>query len=325
MHVARRRFLTLVAGAAALPAVPPIAHAQAYPTRPIRIVVGFPAGLAPDIIARLVGQALSERLAQPVVIENRPGAASNIGAADVSRAPPDGHTLLLTVPTNTISQTLYPNLGFDFLRDLAPVAGLARSVFLLVVNPAVPAATVPELIAYAKANPGKINMASSGIGTMVHLAGELFKMMTGIDMVHVPYRTTGAALADMLSGQAQVMFDNPISSIALIQSGKLRVLAVTTATRLEVLPNTPTVGDFVPGYAASGWQGLGAPKNTPAEIVDKLNKEINAALMDPKIKMRLAELGVPVFATSANEFSKFIAEETEKWAKVIKFAGIKAE
>ena len=325
MKLPRRKFLHLAAGATILPSLPPTARAQAYPTRPVRIIAGFPPGGSVDIVARLIGQWLSERLGQPFVIENRPGAGSNIGTEAAAKATPDGYTLLLTSSANFINATLYERLNFDFIRDIAPVGCLAQIPNVMEVSPSFPARTVPEFIAYAKANPGKINMASSGIGTMVHLAGELFKMMTGIDMVHVPYRTTGAALADMLSGQAQVMFDNPISSIALIQSGKLRVLAVTTATRLEVLPNTPTVGDFVPGYAASGWQGLGAPKNTPAEIVDKLNKEINAALMDPKIKMRLAELGVPVFATSANEFSKFIAEETEKWAKVIKFAGIKAE
>jgi tripartite-type tricarboxylate transporter receptor subunit TctC len=289
------------------------------------VIVGYGPGSGADVAARIIGQWLTDRLGQPFTIENRPGAGSTIGTEMVTRANPDGYTLHFTTVANAIAPSLYSNLSYNFIRDIVPIASISLLPNVMEVNPSVPTKTVREFIAYAKANPGKINMASSGIGTMVHLAGELFKMMTGIDMVHVPYRTTGAALADMLSGQAQVMFDNPISSIALIQSGKLRALAVTTATRLEVLPDTPTVGDFVPGYAASGWQGLGAPKNTPAEIVDKLNKEINVALMDSKIKMRLAELGVPVFATSPTEFSKFIAEETEKWAKVIKFAGIKAE
>src|SRR5262249_25143416 len=321
MHVARRRFLTLVAGAAALPAVPPIAHAQAYPTRPIRIVVGFPAGLAPDIIARLVGQALSERLAQPVVIENRPGAAGNIGAGDVSRAPPDGYTLLLTVPTNTISQTLYPNLGFDFLRDIAPVAGLARSVFLLVVNPAVPAATVPELIAYAKANPGKLNLATPGVGSTPHVFAEMLKMMTGIEMQHVPYR--GSIHPDLLSGQVQLTFVTIASSVAYIRDGKLRALGVTTATRAQALPDVPAIGESLPGFDASSWYGVGAPRSTPTAIIAKLDQEIEAVISDEKMKSRFVNLGIDPMFMAAAAFAGFVADEAEKWGKVVKFAGIK--
>ena len=321
MQLARRRFLHLVAGAAALPVMPPIAHAQAYPTQPIRIVVGFTPGLAPDIIGRLVGQALSERLAQPVVIENRPGAASNIGAGEVIRAPPDGYTLLLTVPTNTISQALYPNLGFDFLRDIAPVAGLARSVFLLVVNPAVPAATVSELIAYAKANPGKLNLASPGVGSTPHVFAEMLKMMTGIDIQHVPYR--GSIHPDLLSGQVQLSFVTIASSIAYIRDGKLRALGVTTATRAPALPEVPPIGDSVPGYEASSWYGLVAPKNTPASVIAKLDKESEAVISDEKMKVRFISLGIDPMFMAAAEFGKFIVDEAEKWGKVVKFAGIK--
>jgi tripartite-type tricarboxylate transporter receptor subunit TctC len=320
MRLARRRFLHLVAGAAALPAMPPIAHAQAYPTRPIRIVVGFPAGYAPDIIARLVGQALSERLAQPAVIENRPGAASNIAAADVARAPPDGHTLLVAVPTNTISQTLYPNLGFDFLRDIAPVAGLARSAFVLVVNPAVPAPTVPELIAYAKTNPGKLNLATPGVGSTPHVFAEMLKMMTGIVMQHVPYR--GSIYPDLLSGQVQLSFVSIASSVAYIRDGKLRALGVTTTTRAQMLPDVPAIGESVPGFEASSWYGVGAARGTPAAIIATLDREIEAVISDENMKARFAGVGIDPMFMAAVEFAKFIADEAEKWGKVVKFAGI---
>src|SRR5215470_18690647 len=269
MPFARRRFLRLAAGAAALPAMPRIAHGQAYPTRPLRIIVGFPAGIAPDIIARLVGQSLSERLAQPVIVENRPGAASNIGVGVVVKSPPDGYTLLMAVSTNTINHTLYPSLGFDFLRDIAPVAGVARSVFLLVVHPAVPAATVPELIAYAKANPRKINFATPGVGSVPHVFGEMLKMMTGIEMQHVPYR--GNIYPDLLSGEVQATFVTIASSVAYIRDGKLRALGVTTATRAPALPDVPAIGDAVPGYEASSWYGFGAPSGTPTADIAKLD------------------------------------------------------
>ena len=282
MKLPRRQFLHLAAGAAALPAVSRIAWAQAYPTRPVRIIVGFAAGGAADIIARLIGQWLSERLGQPFVIENRPGAGSNIATEAVVRAPPDGYTLLLVGTANAINATLYDKLNFNFIRDIAPVAGIIRVPNVMVVNPSVPAKTVPEFIAYAKANPGKINMASGGIGTAAHVSGELFKMMAGVDMVHVPYRGAAPALTDLLGGQVQVMFASMPSSIEHIRAGKLRALAVTTATRSEALPDIPTVGEFVPGYEASAWYGVGAPKDTPAEIVDKLNKEINAASPIPR-------------------------------------------
>jgi tripartite-type tricarboxylate transporter receptor subunit TctC len=321
MQLARRRFLRLAAGAAALSAVPLPAHARAYPTQPIRIVVGFPAGYAPDIIARLVGQALSERLAQPVVIENRPGAASNIAAADVARAPPDGYTLLLAVPTNTISQTLYPNLGFDFRRDIAPVAGLARSPFVLIVNPGVPAATVVEFIAYAKANPSKLNLATPGVGSTPHVFAEMLKMITGIEVQHVPYR--GSVYPDLLSGQVQFSFVSIASSVAYIRDGKLRALGVTTATRAPALPDVPAIGESVPGYEASSWYGVGAPKNTPAAIVATLDQEIEAVISDENIKARFVSVGIdPMFMAPA-EFGTFIVEEAEKWGKVVKFAGIK--
>jgi tripartite-type tricarboxylate transporter receptor subunit TctC len=321
MQLARRRFLHLAAGAVALPVVPRIARAQAYPTRPVRIVVGFPAGLAPDTIARLVGQALSERLAQPVIIENRPGAGSNIGVEVVVKAPPDGYTLLLAVPTNTINQTLYPNLGFDFLRDIAPVAGFGRTVFTLVVNPAVPAGTVAELIDYAKANPGKINIASPGIGTLPHVFGEMFKMMTGVNMQHVPYR--GNLYPDLLSGQVQVCFLTIISSLAYIRDGKLRALGVTTATRAQALPDVRPIGESVPGFEASGWYGFGVPKSTPAAIIAKLDKETEAVISDEKMKARFVGMGVEPMFMGATEFAKFIGDEAEKWGKVVKFVGMK--
>jgi tripartite-type tricarboxylate transporter receptor subunit TctC len=323
MKLPRRRFLQLAAGAAALPALSRIAKGQTYPTRPVRLIAPFPPGGVADILARLLGQWLSERLGQPFVNENRPGAGGNIGTEAVVRAPPDGYTLLLVGAPNAISATLYDKLAFNFVRDIGPVGGITRSPNVMEVNPLFPAKTVPEFIAYAKANPGKIDMASPGNGTAAHFAGELFKMMAGVNMLHVPYRGSGPALVDLLGGQVQVMFDPMPSSIEHIRAGKLRPLAVTTATRSEALPNLPTVGDFVPGYEASGWFGLGVPKITPAEIVDKLNKEINVGLANPKLKAQLADLGGTVLPGSAADFGKLIAEETEKWAKVVKFSGAK--
>jgi tripartite-type tricarboxylate transporter receptor subunit TctC len=323
MKLPRRKFLRLAAGAAALPAVSHFAWAQTYPTRPVRLVVGFPPGGGTDIIARLIGQWLSERLGQQVVVENRPGAGSNIATEGVVRAAADGYTLLLVSAAHAINATLYDRLNYNFLRDIAPVAGVIRVPNLMEVNPSLPPKSVPEFIAYAKANPGKVNYASGGNGTAQHLAGELFKIMTGVDMVHVPYRGDAPALTDLIGGQVQVMFGNMPSSIEHIRAGKLRPLAVTTAARSEALPDLPPVGDFVPGYEASTWQGLGAPGNTPAEIVDKLNKEINAALSDPKIKARLADLGGTVLSGSPADFGRLIADEAEKWGKVIRAANIK--
>ena len=325
MKLPRRRFLHLAAGAAALPALSRIARAQTYPSRPVRWVVPFPPGGVTDIVARLISQWLSERLGQPFVIENRPGAGGNIGAEAVVKAAPDGYTLYLSSSPNAISATLYDNLNFNFIRDIAPVASISISPLVMEVNPSVPAKTVPEFVAYAKANSGKLNMASNGNGTTSHLAGELFKMMTGINMLHVPYRGAAPALTDLIGGQVQVMFDVMASSIEHIRAGKLRALAVTTATRSEALPDVPNVGEFLPGFEASAWQGVGVPKNTPTEIVDRLNKEMNAALADPKIKARLADLGNIWLALSPADFGKHIAAETEKWAKVIQFAGIKPE
>jgi tripartite-type tricarboxylate transporter receptor subunit TctC len=321
----RRQVLHLAAGAAALPFAPQIAQAQAYPTRPVRMVAPFAAGGPADILARLIGQWLSERLGQPFVIENRPGAAGNIGTEAVVKSPPDGYTLLLTGTPNTINATLYDKLNFNFIRDIAPVAGIVRFPLVMAVHPSVPSKTVPEFIAHAKANPGKINMASGGIGATPHVAGELFQMMTGVRMIHVPYRGAAPALTDLLAGQVQVYFANTVASIEYIRAGKLRPLAVTTATRSEALPDIPTVGEFVLGYEASGWSGIGSPKNTPSQIVDKLNTEINAGLADPNMKARLADLGGTVLAGSPADFGKLIAEETEKWGKVVKFTGIKAE
>jgi tripartite-type tricarboxylate transporter receptor subunit TctC len=325
MKFPRRQFLHLAAGAAALPAVSRFAWAQAYPSRPVRVIVGFPAGGTVDTFARMMGQWLSERLGQPSVIENRLGAAGNIATEAVVRAPPDGYTLLMVNPPNAINATLYEKLNYNFIRDIAPVAGIIRVPNVMVVNPSFPAKTVPEFIAYAKANPGKINMASAGNGTSIHVSGELFKMMTGVNMVHVPYRGGPPALTDLIGGQVQVMFDNITTSIEYIRAGKLRPLAVTTATRWEGLPDVPTVSDFVPGYEASSWSGIGVPRNTPAEIIDKLNKEINAALADARMKTRLADLGGTVLPGSPADFGKFIAEETEKWAKVVKFSGAKPD
>jgi tripartite-type tricarboxylate transporter receptor subunit TctC len=325
MKLPRRNFLHLAAGAAALPAVSRIAWAQSYPSRPVRIVAPTAPGGAPDILARLIGPWLSGRLGQQFVVENRPGGGTNIGTEAVVRAPPDGYTLLLVSTTSTINATLYDRLNFDFLRDIAPVAGIIRQPMVMVVNPSFPAKTVPEFTAYAKANPGKINLGSPGIGSPGHVAGELFKMMAGVDLVHVPYRGGGPVMTDLLGGQVQVLFGSTSLTIEQIRADKLRPLAVTTATRWEGLPDLPTVGELLPGFEASAWGGLGAPRNTPAKIIDTLNKEINAALADPTMKARLADLGGAVLPGSPAEFGKLIADETEKWAKVIKFAGIKAE
>ena len=325
MKLPRWQFLHLAAGAAALPATSRFAWAQAYPARPVRLVVGFPAGGAADITARLIGQWLQERLGQPFIIENRPGAGSNIATEAVVRAPADGYTLLLVATPNAINATLYDKLSFNFIRDIAPVASTHRSPLVVVVNPSVPAKTVPEFIAYLRANRGKINMASAGIGSPGHVAGELFKMLAGVDLVHVPYRGSAPALPDLFSGQVQVMF-NPVQElIEHIKAGRLRSLAVTTETRQAVLPDIPTMGEFVAGYAASGWAGIGAPRNTPVEIIERLNGAMNAGLADPRISGRLVDLGVAPMSLTPSEFEKFVVEETEKWAKVIKFAGIKAE
>ena len=319
----RRRVLHLAAGAAVLPVVSRVAGAQAYPSRPVRIVVPFPAAGLSDIVTRLVGQWLSERLGTPFIIENRPGAGSNLGTEVVVNAPPDGYTLLNLSSANATNATIYEKLNFNFIRDIAPVASLVRFPYVLEVSPSVPVKTVPELIAYAKANPGKLSIASAGTGTPAHIAGELFKQTTGIDMVHVPYRCAALALTDLIGGQVQVMIDNMAASLEHIRAGRLRALAVTTATRLEPLPDLPTVGEFVPGFEASSMNGLGAPKRTPAEIVDKLNKEINAALADPKIKARIADLGLTPLVGSPADLEKLIADETEKWGKVIRAANIK--
>jgi tripartite-type tricarboxylate transporter receptor subunit TctC len=302
-----------------------IARAQAYPTRPVRIIVGFAPGGTADIIARLMGQWLSDRLGRPFVIENRSGGATNIATETVVRAPADGYTLLMVGSTNAVNATLYDRLNFDFIRDIAPVAGIMRVPSVMVVNPSVPAKTIPELIAYAKANPGKINMASGGIGSLGHVSGELFKMMAGINIGHVPYRGGGPALTDLLAGQVQVYFSPLPAAIEHIRAGKLRALAVTTATRSEALPDIPTVAEFVPDYEASVRIGVGAPKATPAEIVEKINREINAGLADPRMKARLADLGGTVLPGSPSDFGKFLADETEKWGRVVKFAGIKAD
>jgi tripartite-type tricarboxylate transporter receptor subunit TctC len=325
MKLPRRNFLYLAAGAAALPAVSHIAWAQEYPTKPVRIIVGFAPGGGADIAARLIGQWLSERLGQSFVIENRPGAGSNIATEAVVRAPSDGYTLLLVSAPAAINATLYEKLSFNFIRDIAPVASISHVPHVMVVHPSFPAKTVPEFIAYAKANAGKINMASAGNGSTPHVAGELFKMMTGVNLIHVPYRSAGPALTDLLGGQVQVMFDNMASSIEHIRAGKLRPLAVTTTMRSETLPDVPTVSEFVPGYEVSNWFGVGAPKATPAEILDRLNKEINASLADPKLRARLADLGGTPLVGSSADFKTLITDETEKWAKVIRAANIKPE
>jgi tripartite-type tricarboxylate transporter receptor subunit TctC len=321
----RRKFLLLAAGAAALPTLPRIAAALDYPSRPVHLVVTFPAGGPADIVARLVGQWLSERLGRPFVIENRPGAGGTVGTEIVVRALPDGYTLLLASTSHAINATLYDNLSFKFVRDIVPVASITRMPLVMEVNPSFPAKTVPEFIAYAKANPGKINMASGGIGTSTHVAGELFKMMTGVSMAHVPYRGTAPVITDLLGGQVQVCFDPITGSVGYIRAGNLRALAVTTATRSDALPDIPTVGEFVPGYEATQWFGIGAPDKTPADIIDKLNKEINSGLADPAVKARLADLGGTPLSSSPADFSKLIADEIEKWAKVIKFANIGPE
>jgi tripartite-type tricarboxylate transporter receptor subunit TctC len=321
----RRRFLHLAAGAAALPTLSCMVWAQAYPTRPVRIVVGFAAGGATDISARLIGQWLSDRLGQQFIIENRPGAGSNIATEAVVNATPDGYTLLLVNVASAANATLYDRLNFKVVRDLAPVAGIVRSPHVMEVNPSFPAKTVPEFIAYAKTNPGKISMASGGVGSGNHLAGELFKMVAGVDMLHVPYRGEGPALTDLLGAQVQVMFGVPLVSIEYIRASKLRALAVTTATRSEALPEIPTVGDFVAGYEASTWSGIAAPKNTHVEIIDKLNRVINAGLADPKFKARLADLSAAALPGSPADFGKLLADETEKWGKVIRAANIKPE
>src|SRR6202795_4163546 len=325
MKLPRRQFLQLATGAAALPAVSRIAAAQTYPTRPIHVVVGFAAGGGVDITARLIGQWLSERLGQSFITDNRPGAGGNIGTEAVVNAAPDGYTLLLATVPNAVNATLYEKLNFNFIRDIAPVAGIIRVPQVILLNPSVPARTVPELIGYAKANPGKVNMASAGNGSAPHMAGELFKMMAGIDMVHVPYRGQGPALSDLLGGQVPVLFATAPGTSDYIATGKLRALAVTSASRAELLPELPTVGEFVPGYETSQWYGIGAPANTPAAIVDKLNREINAAIADPGMKARLAAIGGEPLPGTPAEFGKLIAEETDKWAKVVRAAGIKAE
>jgi tripartite-type tricarboxylate transporter receptor subunit TctC len=325
MKLHRRRFLHLAAGATVLPAMPHVARAQAYPSRPVRIIVGGPPGGPIDMAARLIAQWLQERFGQPFVVENRPGAGGNIGAEAVVRAPADGYTLLLVFASSAINATLYDKLNFNFIRDIAPVASINRTPLVLEVHPSFMAKSVPELIAYAKANPAKVSIASPGNGTAPQVAGELFKMMAGVNMVPVPYRGSAPMLTDLIGGQVPVAFDGVQSSIEQIRAGKLRALAVTTAARLEVLPDIPTIGDFIPGFEASGWNGIGAPKSTPADIVDRLNTEINAGLTDPKIKARIADLGSTVFAGSPADFGKHIADETEKWAKVVKFAGLKPE
>jgi len=325
MTIARRRFFRLAAGAAALPALSSPIRAQAYPSQPVRIIVGFAAGSGSDIFARLMGQWLSERLGQSVLIENRPGGGGNIGTEAVVKSPPDGYTLLQWVPANAVNNTLYGNLSFNFLRDIAPVAGTARAPYVLVVNNDLPVKTVPEFIAYAKANPGKLNFASAGVGTGIHMAGELFKLMTDVSMVHVPYRGAGNAMTDLIAGQVQLMFDTTAASIPHIRAGKIRPIAVTTAARSALLPDLPTVADTVPGYEASGPFGLGAPKDTPPAIIDKLNREINAVLADPKVKARFADLGSEPLTGSPAEIGRMLAAETEKWTKVIRAANIKVE
>jgi tripartite-type tricarboxylate transporter receptor subunit TctC len=325
MKILRRNFLKLAGMAVAAPAFPQLAAADDYPARPVHIIAGFSAGGGVDITARLIGQWLSERMGQSFITENRPGAGGNIGTEAVVHAQPDGYTLLLSTVPNAVNATLYDNLNFNFIRDIAPVAGIIRVPMVVLVNPSVPAKTVPELIAYAKANPGKVNMASAGYGSAPHMAGELFNVTAGVNMVHVPYRGQGPALTDLLGGQVQILFATTPGTTDYIATGKLRALAVTTASRTEMLPDLPPVGDFVPGYEASQWYGMSAPKSTPAPIVDRLNKEINAALADPRMKSRFADIGGEPLPGSPAEFGKLIAEETEKWAKVVRAAGMKPE
>jgi len=324
MKLPRRRFLQLAGIVATLPTVPRTARAQTYPARPVRLIVGFPPGGTNDVLARLLGQWLTERLGQTFVVENRPGAASNVATEAVVRAPPDGYTLLLVGPAHAVNATLYDRLSYDFLRDIVPVASISREPLFMVVHPSVPATTVPQFIAHARANPGKINMASAGNGTAPHMSGELFKMMTGVDMLHVPYRGGAPAIADLLGGQVQVSFATP-PAIAYIRAGRLRALAVTTAQRSQALPDVPALGDFVPGYESSGLYGIGAPANTPAAIIGRLNKEVNAALADPQMKARLTDLGGEVLAGSPAEFGALIAAETAKWARVVRFSGARPD
>jgi tripartite-type tricarboxylate transporter receptor subunit TctC len=325
MNICRRRFLHLTAGAAAVPAVPRIARADTYPSRPVHLIVFYAAGGGNDIIARLMGQWLSQRLGQSFVIENRPGGGGNLGTEYVVRAAPDGYTLLLSSTANTVNASLYNNLDFNFIRDIAPVASISYEPNIMVVNPSVPAKTIPEFIAYAKANPGKINYGSAGIGSSQHMSGELFKMMAGIDMTHVPFRGTAPALTSLLGAQVQVMFASMPATLEYVRASKLRALGVTIATRSDALPDVPSVSEFLPSFDAEVYYGIGAPKDTPAEIVERLNREINAGLADPQFKARLIELGSAVLPGSPVDFEKFIANETEKWAKVVKFANIKAE
>ena len=325
MELLRRRFLHLAAGAAVLPGASGFCWAQAYPARPARIIVPYAAGGGVDITARLIGQWFSERLGASFVTENRTGAGGNLGTEVVANAPADGYTLLLAAVPNAVNATLFEKLNFNFIRDIAPVAGIIRVPMAVLVHPSVPAKTIPEFIAYAKANPGKVNMASAGTGSAPHMAGELFNVMAGVSMIHVPYRGQGPALSDLLGGQVQVLFAATPGTVDYVRTGKLRGLAITTAARADVFPELPPVGDFVPGYDASQWYGLGAPKNTPADIIDRLNREINAALADPAMKMRFADLGGEPLAGTPAEFGRLIAAETEKWAKVVRFAGLRAE
>ncbi|MFZ1089574.1 MAG: tripartite tricarboxylate transporter substrate binding protein [Xanthobacteraceae bacterium] len=325
LEISRQRFLKLIASAVALPTFARIATGQNYPSRPIRIIVGFPPGGAADVTARLIGQWLSERLGQPFIIENRPGAGTNIGTEAVAKSPADGYTLLLVSVANTVNASLYESLNFDFIRDITPVAGLVRGPLVMEVNPSVPATTVPEFIAYAKANPGMINIASAGIGTPGHMASELFQLLTDLDLLDVPYRGGAPALTDLLAGQVHVMFDNLPTSLEYIRAGKLRALAVSTITRSDTLPDLPTVSEFVPGYEVSSWFGIGAPRNTPRQVVDKLNAEINAGLTTPKLKAQLMDLGSSPLIGSPADFGSLIVKETEKWRKVIRAAKIKPE
>ena len=329
MRIVRRDVLRFAAAAAVVPALPRIVRAQgspqAYPIRPVRLIVGFPPGGGTDVAARLMGQWLSERLGQPVLVENRPGAGSNIATEAVVRAAADGHTLLLVSTAHAINATLYDRLTYNFMRDIAPVAGFMRVANAMVINPSLPVGSIPEFIAFARSNPGKVNMGSGGIGTAQHLSGEMFKMMAGLDIVHVPYRGAAPALTDLIGGQVQAMFGDMPSSLEFIRAGKLRALGVTAAARSEALPDVPTVGEFLPGYESSAWYGLGAPRGTPRDIVEGLNADINAALRDAKMQARLAALGGTALEGSSSDFSKLIADETDKWAKVVKFSGAKVE
>jgi tripartite-type tricarboxylate transporter receptor subunit TctC len=325
MKLSRRRVLGLAGAAVALPAVSRIANAQAYPSKPIRLVIGYTPGGSADMTARLMGQWLSERLGQTVVIENRPGAGTNLATETVVRAPADGYTVLLVAPANAINATLFDKLNHNFMRDIMPVAGINRFSNVMEVHPSVPAKTVPEFIAYAKANPGKLSMASSGAGSTIHLSGELFKMLTGVQMTHVPYRGSAPALTDMISGQVHVMFDNIPTSLPHIRAGKLRPLAVTSTARSELMPDVPILADYLPGYEASAWYGLGVPRGTPAEAISKLNATVNAILADPAVKKRFAEVGATLISTSPADFGKYVADETEKWGKVVKFSGAKPD